>query len=185
MAGGSSSSSSSSWGPSPAAVTALVALLGLGVAAYIVGPPLYWHVAEALGRSPGGCPACACDCDALPLLQLPEDCAKQFKEVKSRASGEETEKSITEMLIEELKQREEEATEAQQQADVKLLEAKKLASQYQKEADKCSSGMDTCEEAREKSAESLLGQRKLTALWEERARELGWKPGNDKPHQNQ
>ncbi|EMS56123.1 hypothetical protein TRIUR3_33709 [Triticum urartu] len=113
------------------------------------------------------------------------DCAKQFKEVKSRASGEETEKSITEMLIEELKQREEEATEAQQQADVKLLEAKKLASQYQKEADKCSSGMDTCEEAREKSAESLLGQRKLTALWEERARELGWKPGNDKPHQNQ
>ncbi|KAF7074938.1 hypothetical protein CFC21_079747 [Triticum aestivum] len=178
MAGGSSSSSSS-------AVAALVALLGLGVAAYIVGPPLYWHVAEALGRSPGACPACACDCDALPLLQLPEDCAKQFKEVKSHASGEETEKSITEMLIEELKQREEEATEAQQQADVKLLEAKKLASQYQKEADKCSSGMDTCEEAREKSAESLLGQRKLTALWEERARELGWKPGNVNLHRNQ
>uniref|UniRef100_A0A453LY03 DUF1068 domain-containing protein n=2 Tax=Aegilops tauschii subsp. strangulata TaxID=200361 RepID=A0A453LY03_AEGTS len=172
--------SSSSWGPSPAAVTALVALLGLGVAAYIVGPPLYWHVAEALGGSAGACPACACDCDALPLLQLPEDCAKQFKEVKNHASGEETE-----LLIEELKQREEDATEAQQQADVKLLEAKKLASQYQKEADKCSSGMDTCEEAREKSAESLLGQRKLTALWEERARELGWKPGNVKPHLNQ
>ncbi|VAI37356.1 unnamed protein product [Triticum turgidum subsp. durum] len=108
------------------------------------------------------------------------DCAKQFKEVKSGASGEETE-----LLIEELKQREEEATEAQQQADVKLLEAKKLASQYQKEADKCSSGMDTCEEAREKSAESLLGQRKLTALWEERARELGWKPGNVNLHRNQ
>jgi hypothetical protein len=90
----------------------------------------------------------------------------------------------TELLIEELKQREEEATEAQQQADVKLLKAKKLASQYQKEADKCSSGMDTCEEAeaREKSAESLLGQKKLTALWEERARELGWKPV--KPHRN-
>ncbi|KAF7061207.1 hypothetical protein CFC21_067924 [Triticum aestivum] len=113
------------------------------------------------------------------------DCAKQFKEVKTHASGEETEKSIIEMLIEELQQREEEATEAQQQADVKLLEAKKLALQYQKEADKCSSGMDTCEEAREKSAESLLGQRKLTVLWEERARELGWKPGNVKPHRNQ
>ncbi|KAE8776675.1 hypothetical protein D1007_50659 [Hordeum vulgare] len=65
-------SSSSSWGPSPAAVTALVALLGLGVAAYIIGPPLYWHVAEALGRSPGACHACAYDCDALPLPQLPE-----------------------------------------------------------------------------------------------------------------
>ncbi|XP_047088756.1 uncharacterized protein LOC124700711 [Lolium rigidum] len=182
MAGG--SLSSSSWAPSPAAVMALVALLGLGLAGYIVGPPLYWHVAEALGRSTGACPACLCDCDALPLLSLPEDCAKQFKGVSGRASSEETEKSFTEQLIEELKQREEEATEAQQEADVKLLEAKKLASQYQKEADKCSSGMNTCEEAREKSADSLLGQKKLTALWEERARELGWKPGNVKTHQN-
>jgi len=93
------------------------------------------------------------------------DCAKHFKGVKSRASGEETEKSFTELLVEELKQREEEATQAQQEADVKLLEAKKLASQYQKEADKCSSG-NTCEEAREKSAVALVQQKKLTSLWE-------------------
>ena len=59
-------------------------------------------------------------------------------------------KKISELLVEELKQGEEEATQAQQEADVKLLEAQKLASQYQKEADKCSSG-NTCEEAREKS----------------------------------
>ena len=121
---------------------------------------------------------------ALTLPLMFSDCAKQFKGVSALASGEETEKSFTEQLVEELKQREEEAAEAQQEADVKLLEAKKLVSQYQKEADKCSSGMDTCEEAREKSANSLLGQRKLTVLWEERARELGWKPGNVKPHQN-
>jgi hypothetical protein len=38
--------------------------------------------------------------------------------------------------------------------------------------------MDTCEEAREKSAEALVEQRKLTSLWEQRARELGWKPDN-------
>ena len=50
------------------------------------------------------------------------DCAKQFVEVKSGASSEETK-----LLMDELKQREEEATKAQQQADVKLLEAKKLA----------------------------------------------------------
>ncbi|KAE8766716.1 putative methyltransferase PMT26 [Hordeum vulgare] len=65
-------SSSSSWGPSPTTVMALVALLGLGVPAYIVGPPLYSHVTEALERSPGACHACACDCDALSLPQLPE-----------------------------------------------------------------------------------------------------------------
>ncbi|KAB2604602.1 CRAL-TRIO domain-containing protein-like [Pyrus ussuriensis x Pyrus communis] len=44
-----------------------------------------------------------------------------------------------------------------------LLEAKKVASQYQKEADKCSSGMETCEEAREKAEATLEAQRKQTA----------------------
>ena len=51
------------------------------------------------------------------------DCAKHFKGVKSRASGEQTEK-VSELLVEELKQREEEATQAQQETDVKLLEAR-------------------------------------------------------------
>lgn len=46
------------------------------------------------------------------------DCAKHFKGVKSHASGEEIEKSFTKLLVEELKQREEEATQAQQEADV-------------------------------------------------------------------
>jgi len=39
-------------------------------------------------------------------------------------------KKVSELLVEELKQREEEATQAQQKDDVKLLEAQKLASQY-------------------------------------------------------
>ena len=56
-----------------------------------------------------------------------------------------------------------------------LLEAKKLASQYQKEADKCNSGMETCEEVREKAEEALSAQMKLTALWEIRARQKGWR----------
>ncbi|KAB2074619.1 hypothetical protein ES319_A07G163300v1 [Gossypium barbadense] len=43
-------------------------------------------------------------------------------------------------------------------------EAKKLASQYQKEADKCNSGMETCEEVREKAEEALSAQMKLTAM---------------------
>ena len=76
-------------------------------------------------------------------------------------------KIVSELLVGELKQREEEATKAQQEADVKLLEAQKLASQYQKEADKCSSG-NSCEEVREKSV-ALVQQKKLTSLWEQRA----------------
>ncbi|XP_052878617.1 formin-like protein 21b [Gossypium arboreum] len=48
-------------------------------------------------------------------------------------------------------------------------EAKKLASQYQKEADKCNSGMETCKEVRRK-LKKHSAQMKLTAMWEIRAR---------------
>lgn len=80
-------------------------------------------------------------------------------------------------MSEELKLRESEALESQQRADIQLLEAKKMTSQYQKEADKCNSGMETCEEAREKAEAALVSQKKLTAMWETRARQKGWKEG--------
>lgn len=73
--------------------------------------------------------------------------------------------------------REAEASENQRKADMALLEAKKLTSQYMKEADKCNSGMETCEEAREKAELLLLEQKKQTAIWETRARQKGWKEG--------
>lgn len=98
------------------------------------------------------------------------DCGKHDPEV-----GEDTEKNFAELLSEELKSREAEASENQHKADIALLEAKKLTSQYMKEADKCNSGMETCEEAREKADAALLAQKKLTALWESRARQKGWK----------
>lgn len=100
--------------------------------------------------------------------------------------SEDTEKNFAELLTEELKLREAEALENQQRADMALLEAKKITSQYQKEADKCSSGMETCEEAREKAEATLVAQKKLTAMWELRARQRGWKEGIANTHiQNQ
>ncbi|MFS7931567.1 hypothetical protein Hanom_Chr08g00718951 [Helianthus anomalus] len=68
-----------------------------------------------------------------------------------------------------------EATESQQRAHMALLEAKKLTSQYQKEADKCNSGMETCEEAREKAEAALVSQKEQSAMWELRACQRGWK----------
>ncbi|KAF2301605.1 hypothetical protein GH714_028159 [Hevea brasiliensis] len=100
------------------------------------------------------------------------DCAKRDPEV-----SEDTEKNFAELLTEELKLREAESLENQQRADMALLEAKKMTSQYQKEADKCNSGMETCEEAREKAEAALAVQKKLTAMWESRARQRGWKEG--------
>ncbi|XVE78433.1 hypothetical protein DITRI_Ditri13aG0144700 [Diplodiscus trichospermus] len=75
-----------------------------------------------------------------------------------------------------------EALESQLRANMALLEAKKIASQYQKEADKCNSGMETCEEAREKAEAALAAQKRLTAMWELRARQKGWREGVAKSH---
>jgi hypothetical protein len=100
------------------------------------------------------------------------DCAKPDPEVNG-----DTEKNFAELLSEELKLRENDALENQRRADMALLEAKKIASQYQKEADKCNSGMETCEQAREKAELALVAQKKVTALWELRARQKGWKEG--------
>lgn len=105
------------------------------------------------------------------------DCAKHNPEGNA-----DTEKNFAELLSEELKLRETEALENQRHADMALLEAKKIASQYQKEADKCNSGMETCEEARDKSEMALAAQKKITALWEQRARQKGWKEGVAKSH---
>lgn len=170
---------------SPAVVKVALGMLGLCLAGYILGPPLYWHFMEGLAAlsrssSSSSCPPCLCDCSSQPLLSIPQglsnnsfaDCAKHDPEV-----SEDTEKNFAELLSEELKLREAEALESQQRADMQLLEAKKMTSQYQKEADKCNSGMETCEEAREKAEAALGAQKRLTATWEQRARQRGWKDG--------
>ncbi|XP_058220352.1 uncharacterized protein LOC131330693 [Rhododendron vialii] len=176
----------------PRVLKAAVVVVAMCFFGYILGPPLYWHLMEGLAAvshssssSSASCPPCICDCSSLPLLTLPQgltnssfaDCAKHDPEVT-----EDTEKNFAELLSEELKLREGEASESQQRADMALLEAKKITSQYQKEADKCNSGMETCEEAREKAEAALLAQKRLTAMWELRARQRGWKEGVAKSH---
>jgi hypothetical protein len=165
-----------------AAMKVGLGLLALCMAGYIVGPPLYFHIRDGLASAfSHSCAICStCDCNSQPILNIPQglsnasvaDCAKHDPEL-----GEETENNFAELLSEELKLREADALESQQRADMAILEAKKVASQYQKEADKCSSGMETCEEAREKSETALTAQKKLTTIWEQRARQKGWKEG--------
>lgn len=94
--------------------------------------------------------------------------------------NEDTEKNYAELLTEELKLRETDSLEKHKRADMGLLEAKKVTSSYQKEADKCNSGMETCEEVREKAELALAEQKKLTSKWEERARQKGWRDGATK-----
>ncbi|XP_015959062.1 uncharacterized protein LOC107482978 isoform X1 [Arachis duranensis] len=150
--------------------------VGFCLIGYIGGRPLYWHLNESLSTV-SSCAPCHCDCSLEPLLSLPDglnnsilDCMKQEPE-----EGEGSERRFTELLSQEVRQKEAIAEEKQRIADTTLLEAKKLASQYQKEADKCNSGMETCEEARERAEAALVNQMKETALWELRARQRGWK----------
>ena len=56
----------------PRILRAALVLMGLGVGAYILGPPLYWHVAEALSRNAVDCAPCSCDCSSQPLLLIAE-----------------------------------------------------------------------------------------------------------------
>ncbi|KZV53281.1 hypothetical protein F511_07575 [Dorcoceras hygrometricum] len=157
---------------------AAVGIIAFCLAAYIVGPPLYWHLVEQglaafSPSSSSSCPSCICDCvDPLQLLSVPQDCAKHDPEESL-----DTQKNFVELLSEELKLRGAEASKKHHQADTALLEAKKMTSQYQKEADKCNSGMETCEEAREKAEAALLAQKQLTAKWVLRASQRGWKEG--------
>ncbi|KAJ4982135.1 hypothetical protein NE237_032972 [Protea cynaroides] len=170
---------------SPGLLKGTITMIALCLAGYILGPPLYWHLSEGLAAvSRASCPPCVCDCASQPLLSISEglrnisfaDCGKHDTEAS------EDENNFTELLSEELKLREVSALENQQRADMALLEAKKMASQYQKEADKCNSGMETCEEAREKAEATLLAQKKVSALWEMRARQRGWKEGSTNAH---
>lgn len=161
-------------------VVALV--LAFGLAVCILGPSLFRQVADSVpddSATIGNCPPCACECNVghsesmlLPGVEnTPSvDCEKVDPLLK-----EDLDKNSLELLSEELKLQESVSEESQQHADTALLDAKKLASQYQKEAEKCNSGMETCEEAREKSEAALVAQKKISGVWEKRARELGWR----------
>ncbi|KAH7436481.1 hypothetical protein KP509_05G021800 [Ceratopteris richardii] len=148
-------------------------VIAIGLAIYIIGPSLVWPVTNGFSDDDnylGSCPPCNCECAVDRESALLPDCEKIDPLVK-----EDLDKSSTELLSEELKLQEKVSEETQEHADAALLEAKKLSSQYQKEAEKCNSGMETCEEAREKSEAALVVQKKITAMWEKRARDLGWR----------
>lgn len=90
---------------------------------------------------------------------------------------EEMEKDIIALMSEELSLQQTVANETLQRADAALMGARKASSLFQKEAEKCNVGVETCEEARERAEAELAEELRLSEVWEKRARELGW---NDK-----
>lgn len=84
------------------------------------------------------------------------------------------EKQFVDILAEELKLQEVVAQSRSRHMNYTILEARRLAAQYQKEAEKCNAATETCEEARERAEASLTREKAITSLWERRARLLGW-----------
>ncbi|KAF5742069.1 hypothetical protein HS088_TW09G00108 [Tripterygium wilfordii] len=148
----------------------------------VCGPALYWKFKKGVrlggSASSSSCPPCICDCPPpLSLLKIVPglanlsvtDCGSNDPELKQ-----EMEKQFVDLLTEELKLQEAVVEEHNHHMNITLAEAKRVASQYQKEAEKCNAATETCEEAREWAVASLTKEKKLTSLWERRARQLGW-----------
>uniref|UniRef100_A0ACD5UR82 Uncharacterized protein n=1 Tax=Avena sativa TaxID=4498 RepID=A0ACD5UR82_AVESA len=166
-------------------------ILAVASALGVSGPALYWRykkgfsasattaaaVAAAAVSSPI-CPPCACDCP--PPISL-QSIAPGLMNFSISACGtndperiKEAEKQFVDLLNEELKLQQVVAEEHIHHMNATLVEAKRQATQYQREAEKCNAATETCEEAREKSEGAISKEKKLTSLWERRARELGW-----------
>ncbi|CAK9326531.1 unnamed protein product [Citrullus colocynthis] len=146
----------------------------------VCGPALYWRFKKAfqLGDSKASCPPCICDCPPpLSLLKISPglanlsvtDCGSNDPDLKQ-----EMEKQFVDLLTEELKLQEAVSGEHTRHMNITLFEAKRAASQYQREAEKCIAATETCEEARERAEALMIKERKLTSLWERRARQMGW-----------
>ncbi|KAL0288413.1 UNVERIFIED_CONTAM: hypothetical protein Sangu_2659200 [Sesamum angustifolium] len=97
------------------------------------------------------------------------DCGKDDPDLK-----EEMEKQFVDLLAEELKLQEAVGREHTRHMNITLGEARRSASQYQREAEKCNAATETCEGARERAETLLAKEKRITLVWERRAKLLGW-----------
>ncbi|KAD3067976.1 hypothetical protein E3N88_35856 [Mikania micrantha] len=139
----------------------------------VSGPTLYWKLKRGFNlkhSSSISCTPCICDCPPpQSLLKLAPDCGKDDPDLK-----EEMEKQFVDLLSEELKLQKTVGEAHIRHMNTTFGEARRVASQYQKEAEKCNTATETCEQAREQAEALTRQEKKLTSLWEQRARELGW-----------
>ncbi|TYJ38983.1 hypothetical protein E1A91_A04G033100v1 [Gossypium mustelinum] len=97
------------------------------------------------------------------------DCGSNDPDLKK-----EMEKQFVDLLTEELKLQEAAAEEHIHYMNITFGEAKRVASQYLREAEKCITAIETCKGARERAEALLIKERKVTTIWEQRARQMGW-----------
>ncbi|KAL9151160.1 hypothetical protein ABFS82_11G035500 [Erythranthe guttata] len=147
----------------------------------VSGPALYYKLSNnglKLKGVSSACTPCSCHCTppksilqvipGLANLTITE-CGKDDPDLK-----EEMEKQFVDLLSEEIRLQGTVGKEHSQHMNINLREAKRVATQYQREAEKCNAATETCEGARERAETLLSKEKKLTLLWERKARLLGW-----------
>ncbi|MCL7022514.1 hypothetical protein MKW94_026960 [Papaver nudicaule] len=162
----------------PGLLRLVMLLISICLVGYLITHPLNLSSGTANLPRRLSCPPCVCDCSSEALFSLPSgllnnsllDCGKNDPEMSS-----EIKKDLIDLLSEELRLLKGVMDDNVQHTRGLISDARKTSSQYQKEAEKCNVGIETCEEAREKAEAELIAERKLSALWESRARETGWK----------
>ncbi|CAN4108689.1 unnamed protein product [Withania somnifera] len=142
----------------------ILVLVGLCLVIYMVRPPTLRH-----SKALASCPPCLCDCEE-DLMFSPIDCGKNDPQM-----NEEMKKDIATLLAEEINLQKNVTDDVLERTKSLIMSTKKASSHYQKESEKCSIGIDTCEGGREKAEAALIEERKLSELWETRAIEFGWK----------
>ncbi|XP_042507888.1 uncharacterized protein LOC122083985 [Macadamia integrifolia] len=165
---------------SGACLRCCLVVFAVASALFVSGPALYWRFKKTIksGKASPSCSPCICDCP--PPLSLNNiapglvnlsvtDCGKNDPDLNK-----ELEKPYVDLLTEELKLQEAVAEEHMRHMNITFVEARRVASQYQREAEKCNAATETCEDARERVEAFLIKERKVTSLWERRARQLGW-----------
>ncbi|KAF8038802.1 hypothetical protein BT93_B1377 [Corymbia citriodora subsp. variegata] len=88
------------------------------------------------------------------------------------------------MLKEQLNLQETVAKETVARTKALTENAKKTSLRFRVEAEKCNARVAACELSRERAEAQVVEEHKLTALWEKRARDRGWKDsdkGNIRP----
>ncbi|XP_047940104.1 uncharacterized protein LOC125187537 [Salvia hispanica] len=155
-------------------------ILAVVLSLCVCGPALFFKVKKGFNSKgiSASCAECICHCSPPQSLSqispglahlIVKDCGRDDPDLK-----EEMEKQYVDLLSEELRLHDAVGKQQSQHMNITLREARKSASEYRKEAEKCNVATETCEGARERAALLLTREKKITALWERRAKLLGW-----------
>ncbi|OWM63791.1 uncharacterized protein LOC116215064 [Punica granatum] len=124
------------------------------------------YLSPAAGTS---CSSCSCQCAVKPgHLPRPSDCRETDPNMKKVLQHR------ISLLKEEIDLRVTVARESLKRTETAIEMSKKTSARFQNEAAKCRICVETCEEVRERAEAELVEERRLTKLWEKRARKHGW-----------